>query len=86
MNSEEMEIHVDDTVERVKLQYVPQESVPLYKAVDADGEVVALLLAEAVDNPKQFEQRSEAEQDAMQLLALDEYYEGQNWEGTIIDE
>ena len=71
--------------ETVTMRFVPQESVSLYEAVDADGDVVALLIAEAVATPEQFEQRSEAEQSAMQVLALDEYYKGFDWEGTIID-
>lgn len=71
--------------ETVTMRFVPQESVSLYEAVDADGDVVALLIAEAVNTPEQFEQRSKAEQSAMQVLALDEYYKGFDWEGTIID-
>lgn len=80
-----LEIHRDDVVETVSLRYVPQESISLYEAVDSDGDVVALLMAEGVDEPERFAQRTEAEQSAMQVLALDEYYKGFDWEGTIID-
>ena len=76
----------DAQVETVMLKYVQQESVSLYEAVDPEGEIVALLIAEAVDEPERFEQRSEAEQSAMQVLALDEYYKGLDGEGTIIKE
>ncbi len=86
MEDELMEIHADDAVENVVLRYVPQESISIYEAVDLDGEVVALLIAEGVDEPTRFEQRTEAERSAMQVLALDEYYQGFDWEGTIIDE
>ena len=86
MSNKTVEIRRDDAVETVSLRYVPQESIALYEAVDADGEVVALLLAEGVDEPDRFKQRTEAERNAMQVLALDEYYKGFDWEGTIIDE
>lgn len=81
-----LEIHRDDVVETVSLRYVPQESISLYEAVDAGGDVVALLMAEGVDEPERFAKRTEAEQSAMQVLALDEYYNGFDWEGTIIDQ
>lgn len=86
MTDKLLEIHRDDLVETVSLRYVPQESISLYEAVDADGDVVALLMAEGVDEPERFAQRTEAEQRAMQVLALDEYYKGFDWEGTIIDQ
>ena len=86
MTNKIVEILRDETTETVFLRLIPQDSIALYEAVDADGEVVALLLAEGVDEPDRFEQRTETERSAMQVLALDEYYKGFDWEGTIIDE
>jgi hypothetical protein len=86
MNTRHMIPPTADTAETVTLRHVPQESVSLYEAISTDGDVVALLLAEAVENPARFEQRTEAERSAMQVLALDEYYKGTDWEGTILDD
>lgn len=86
MNRKEDDLELDEIAERINLRYVPQASVSMYEAVDAVGEVVVLLLAEAVDEPERFAQRTEAEQSAMLVLALDDYYNGFDWEGTIIDE
>ncbi|MGF7218796.1 hypothetical protein GGR92_004975 [Spirosoma lacussanchae] len=68
----------NDDVEFVLVQ---QESVSVYEVKDSVGEVVSIVIAEGIDDPERFQARSAAEQDAMKMLALDEYYGGAEWEG-----
>lgn len=59
----------------VQLVFIQQESVSVYEVRDSMGEVVSIVIAEGIDDAEQFGARSVAEQDAMKMLALDEYYE-----------
>ncbi|MBO0931909.1 hypothetical protein [Fibrella aquatilis] len=65
----------------VQFVFVRQESVSVYEVRDSVGDVVSIVIAEGVDEPEQFRARPVAEQDAMKMLALDEYYNGSKWEG-----
>lgn len=65
----------------VQFVFVQQESVSIYEVKDSLGEVVSIVIAEGIDDPERFQARSVAEQDAMKMLALDEYYGGADWEG-----
>ncbi|KAB7726428.1 hypothetical protein F5984_24210 [Rudanella paleaurantiibacter] len=65
----------------VQFVFVQQESVSVYEVKDSMGEVVSIVIAEGIDNPERFQARPVAEQDAMKMLALDEYYGGADWEG-----
>jgi|GEM_PF-4004240 len=64
----------------VQFVFVQQESVSVYEVKDIRGEVVSIVIAEGIDEPERFQARSAAEQDAMKMLALDEYYGGAEWE------
>lgn len=65
----------------VQFVFVQQESVSVYEVKDSLGEVVSIVIAEGIDEPDRFQARPVAEQDAMKMLALDEYYGGADWEG-----
>lgn len=65
----------------VHFVFVQQESVSVYEVKDSLGEVVSVVIAEGIDEPDRFQARPVAEQDAMKMLALDEYYGGDEWEG-----
>ncbi|GAB3562662.1 hypothetical protein GCM10027578_05190 [Spirosoma luteolum] len=65
----------------VQFVFIQQESVSVYEVKDSLGEVVSIVIAEGIDEPDRFQARSVAEQDAMKMLALDEYYGGADWEG-----
>jgi hypothetical protein len=61
--------------------FIAQESVSVYEVRDSLGDVVSIVIAEGVDEPERFRARPVSEQDAMKMLALDEYYNGPKWEG-----
>lgn len=65
----------------VQLVFVKQESVSVYEVRDSVGDIVNVVIAEGIDDPKRFRARSDAERDSMKMLALDEYYKGTEWEG-----
>jgi hypothetical protein len=65
----------------VQFVFVQQESVSVYEVKDSVGEVISIVIAEGIDEPDRFQARPTAEQDAMKMLALDEYYGGAEWEG-----
>lgn len=67
----------------VQFVFVQQESVSVYEVKDSLGEVVSIVIAEGIDEPDRFQARSVAEQDSMKMLALDEYYGGEGWEGSL---
>jgi hypothetical protein len=70
----------DDELDAVQFIYIPQQSVSLYEVRDSVGDLVTLLIAEGRDDPARFAARPESEQDAMKILALDEYYGSSVWE------
>ena len=65
----------------VQFIFVQQESVSVYEVKDSLGQIVSIVIAEGIDEPERFQARPVAEQDAMKMLALDEYYGGAEWEG-----
>lgn len=65
----------------VRFVFIQQESVSVYEVRDSEGDIVGIVIAEGVDEPERFRARSVVQQDAMKMLALDEYYKGTNWEG-----
>lgn len=68
----------------VKFVFVQQEAVSVYEVKDIMGEIVSIVIAEGIDDPDRFQARSVAEQDAMKMLALDEYYGVGEWEGPEV--
>lgn len=67
--------------DNVRFVFIKQESVSVYEVQDSIGEVVSVVIAEGIDDPERFRARTISEQDAMKMLALDEYYGGDEWEG-----
>lgn len=65
----------------VQFVFVQQQSVSVYEVKDSMGEVVSVVIAEGVDDPVRFRNRTVAEQDSMKILAMDEYYGEVEWEG-----
>lgn len=66
------------------LRHVHQDSLNLYEVYTATGEFLHLSLTEQLDEPTRWRSRSEAEQDAMMTLALDEYYGRLTWDEEMI--
>jgi hypothetical protein len=62
------------------LLLVNQASIDLYEVYNSDGELMHLSVAEQFDNNGHWRGRTEAEQDAMITLALDEYYGTMTWD------
>lgn len=67
----------------VQFVFVQQQSVSVYEVKDSMGEVVSVVIAEGIDDPERFNNRTVAEQDSMKILALDEYYGEIEWEGSV---
>lgn len=67
----------------VQFVFVQQQSVSVYEVKDSLGEVVSVVIAEGIDAPERFKNRTVAEQDSMKILALDEYYGEVEWEGPF---
>ena len=67
----------------VQFVFVQQQSVSVYEVKDSMGEVVSVVIAEGIDDPERFKNRTVAEQDSMKILALDEYYGEVEWEGSV---
>jgi hypothetical protein len=65
------------------LLLVHQESIDLYEVYNADGEFIYLSIAEQFDDNPRWRTRTEAEQDAMMTLALDEYYGTMAWDEEV---
>ncbi len=65
----------------VQFVFVQQQSVSVYEVKDSMGEVISVVIAEGIDDPERFNNRTVAEQDSMKILALDEYYGELEWEG-----
>lgn len=69
----------------LELRHIRQDSLDLYEVCDAVGEFLYLSLTEQFDHSTRWRSRSEAEQDAMMTLALDEYYGELTWDDEIIN-
>ncbi|WP_375448495.1 hypothetical protein [uncultured Fibrella sp.] len=65
------------------LLFINQASIPLYEVYSTDGELLHLSIAEQFDNPAGWRSRTEAEQDAMMTLALDDYYGKMTWDEEV---
>jgi hypothetical protein len=65
------------------LLFVNQSSIDLYEVYNADGEFLYLSVAEQFDDNSRWCSRTEAEQDAMITLALDEYYGTMAWDDDV---
>lgn len=65
------------------LLFVHQDSIDLYEVYNADGEFIYLSVAEQFDDHARWCNRTEAEQDAMMVLALDEYYGTMCWDEDV---
>ena len=65
----------------VRFVFIQQESVSVYEVRDSVGDIISIVIAEGVDEPERFRARPVVQQDAMKMLALDEYYQSANWEG-----
>ncbi len=65
------------------LLYVNQSSVDLYEVYDLNGELLHLSVTEQFDDNRHWCSRTEAEQDAMMTLALDEYYGTMDWDEEV---
>lgn len=65
------------------LLFVNQPGIDLYEVYDAEGEFLYLSLTEQFDDNGRWCRRTEAEQDAMMTLALDEYYGTLAWDEDV---
>lgn len=65
------------------LLLVHQASIDLYEVYNADGEFIYLSVAEQFDDCTRWHGRSEAEQDAMMVLGLDDYYGTMAWDEDV---
>ncbi len=65
------------------LLLVHQTSIDLYEVYNADGEFIYLSVAEQFDDHTRWHSRTEAEQDAMIVLGLDEYYGTMAWDDDV---
>lgn len=66
------------------LLFVGQAGVSLYEVYDAEGEFMYLSVAEQFDDEIGWRTRTEAEQDAITMLALDEYYGNMTWDEDVV--
>lgn len=62
---------------------VAQRHINLYEVYTADGELLYISVAEQFDDHDVWSRRTEAEQDAMITLALDEYHGTMNWDQDV---
>ena len=65
------------------LVLVSQRHIDLYEVYAADGELLYISVAEQFDDHAAWNRRTEAEQDAMITLALDEYHGTMNWDEVV---
>jgi hypothetical protein len=65
------------------LLLVNQLGIDLYEVYSTDGEFLYLSIAEQFDDNGRWCSRTEAEQDAMMTLALDEYYGTLAWDDDV---
>ena len=65
------------------LLLVQQASIDLYEVYNADGEFIYLSVAEQFDDHTRWHGRTEAEQDAMMVLGLDDYYGTMAWDEDV---
>lgn len=65
------------------LLLIHQASIDLYEVYNADGEFIYLSVAEQFDDYARWCGRTEAEQDAMMVLGLDEYYGTMTWDEDV---
>lgn len=65
------------------LLFVNQSGIDLYEVYDTEGEFLYLSVTEQFDDSPRWCSRTEAEQDAMMTLALDEYYGTMNWDEDV---
>lgn len=68
----------------VQFVFVQQQSVSVYEIKDSMGDIVSVVIAEGIDDPERFNNRTVAEQDSMKILALDEYFGAVEWEGPFV--
>ena len=66
------------------LLFVNQSGIDLYEVYDADGEFLYLSVAEQFDDNGRWCRRTEAEQDAMMTLAMDDYYGTMTWDEDVV--
>lgn len=66
------------------LLFVNQSGIDLYEVYDAEGEFLYLSITEQFDDNGRWSSRTEAEQDAMMTLALDEYYGTLAWDEDAV--
>ena len=62
---------------------VSQRHIDLYEVYTADGELLYISVAEQFDDHAAWNRRTEAEQDAMVTLALDEYHGTMDWDEDV---